>query len=75
MIINGRHCRVNFYFNQIFLLVLADDEALLLAGTAGSDVRELISFASFDIPNETNPQNQTTDVCLRRLMSISLIIF
>ena len=40
--------------------ILVDDEESLLTGTAGCNVAELISFASFDIPNEPNPQHQTT---------------
>ena len=42
--------------------ILVPDEESLLKGAVGNDVRELISFASFDIPIETNSQGQTTDV-------------
>jgi hypothetical protein len=52
----------------MYFVLVADEESVLAGGvdTAESrreyDVRELISFASFDIPIDTNLQGQTTDV-------------
>lgn len=51
-----------FLFEFDVCFVLVEDEESVLKGTTDITVGELISFASFDIPNETNPQNQTTDV-------------
>jgi hypothetical protein len=49
--------------------ILVDDEESVLTGAVDTDgnqrqynVAELISFASFDIPNDTNLQGQTTEV-------------
>lgn len=55
-------------FYSIHFILVADEESLLSDAAdidpnrQAYDVGELISFASFDIPNETNPSNQTIDV-------------
>jgi hypothetical protein len=54
--------------NYIYFILVADEESLLTGANdidpnrQAYDVGELISFASFDIPIDTNLQGQTTDV-------------
>jgi len=54
--------------NDIYFILVDDAESVLTGVThidesrRQYDVRELISFASFDIPSDTNLQGQTTDV-------------
>jgi len=54
--------------NYIYFILVADEESLLTGASEidpnqqAYDVGELISFASFDIPIDTNLQGQTTDV-------------
>jgi hypothetical protein len=54
--------------NDIYFILVDDAESVLTGVThidenrRQYDVRELISFASFDIPSDTTSQGKTTDV-------------